>query len=142
MGVPDQADPLAVALDELSALGSAEDDQAIAGLRDRLASQRLRVLFAGEAKRGKSTLVNALLGMPRLPTGVLPLTALATTVPYGQPEAVTATLAGTCHLEKALDEADALRGATAREIAARDLELSRRLAKIDGVLALVSAVAL
>jgi len=46
----------------------------IASLRDRLASRRLRVLVAGEAKRGKSTLVNALLGRPLLPTGVPPLT--------------------------------------------------------------------
>jgi hypothetical protein len=57
----DQADPLAVALDELSLLGSAQDREAIASLRDRLASRRLRVLVAGEAKRRKSTLVNALL---------------------------------------------------------------------------------
>jgi hypothetical protein len=47
----------------------------------------------------------------------------------------------TYRLEKALDEADALRGATAEEIAARDLGLSRRLAKIDSVLTLVAGVA-
>lgn len=93
MGRRDQADQLAVALDELSDLGSSPDREAIAGLRDRLASGRLRVLVAGEAKRGKSTLVNALLGRPVLPAGVLPLTALATTVRYGSPEAVTATFA-------------------------------------------------
>lgn len=91
MGAPDQSDPLGVALDELSLLGSAQDRESIAGLRDRLASCRLRVLVAGEAKRGKSTLVNALLGKPVLPTGVLPLTALATTVRYGHPEAVFAS---------------------------------------------------
>jgi GTP-binding protein EngB required for normal cell division len=38
---------------------------------------------AGEAKRGKSTLINALLGCDVLPSGVTPLTALATTVRYG-----------------------------------------------------------
>ena len=93
MGGRDQADLLAVALDELSHLGSSEDRKAIASLRDRLVSRRLRVLVAGEAKRGKSTLVNALIGRPVLPAGVLPLTALATTVKYGSPEAVTATFA-------------------------------------------------
>ncbi len=93
MSAFDQADPLAVALSELSALGSEQDREAITGLRDRLAARRLRVLVAGEAKRGKSTLVNALLGSPILPTGVLPLTALATTVRYGPREVVTADFA-------------------------------------------------
>jgi hypothetical protein len=46
-----------------------------------------------EAKRGKSTLVNALLGRALLPVGVTPLTALATTVRYGQDEGVTAVFA-------------------------------------------------
>jgi hypothetical protein len=43
----------------------------------------MRVLVAGEAKRGKSTLVNALLGREVLPVGVTPLTAVATTVLQG-----------------------------------------------------------
>ena len=41
------------------------------------------MLVAGEAKRGKSTLINALLGRAVLPAGVTPLTAVATTVRYG-----------------------------------------------------------
>ena len=59
-----------------------------------LAERRLRVLVAGEAKRGKSTLVNALLGRPLLPMGVTPLTALATTVRYGQEEGASAVFRG------------------------------------------------
>ena len=43
----------------------------------------MRVLVAGEAKRGKSTLINALLGRVVLPAGVTPLTSVATTVRYG-----------------------------------------------------------
>jgi len=86
----DQQDPLAAALDELSQLGSAHDQPAIGSLRDRLIGRRLRVLVAGEAKRGKSTLVNALLGRSVLPIGVLPLTALATTVRYGHDDTVIA----------------------------------------------------
>jgi GTP-binding protein EngB required for normal cell division len=74
---------LAGALDKLAALGSARDRELIAALRDRLDTARLRVLVAGEAKRGKSTLVNALLGRAVLPVGVTPLTAVATTVRYG-----------------------------------------------------------
>jgi GTP-binding protein EngB required for normal cell division len=83
-------DPLLAALDELSALGGEADRAALAELRSRLRERRLRVLVAGEAKRGKSTLVNALLGRAVLPTGVTPLTALATTVRYGRNERVTA----------------------------------------------------
>jgi len=74
---------LAAALDELAALGTDQDREQIAALRDRLDAARLRVLVAGEAKRGKSTLINALLGRAVLPAGVTPLTAVATTVRYG-----------------------------------------------------------
>ena len=71
------------ALTDLAALGTDADRERIAALRDRLDAARLRVLVAGEAKRGKSTLINALLGRAVLPTGVTPLTAVATTVRYG-----------------------------------------------------------
>ena len=81
---PEGPDPLLAALDELSVLGSREDQAVLDALRGRLRERRLRVLVAGEAKRGKSTLVNALLGRAVLPTGVTPLTALATTVRYGR----------------------------------------------------------
>lgn len=89
----DQADPLVLALDDLAAL-ACDDAGAVDALRVRLREQRLRVLVAGEAKRGKSTLVNALLGREVLPAGVTPLTALATTVGYGTDERVTAVFAG------------------------------------------------
>jgi hypothetical protein len=71
------------ALGVLAAQGTDQDREQIAALRDRLDEARLRVLVAGEAKRGKSTLINALLGRAVLPTGVTPLTAVATTVRYG-----------------------------------------------------------
>ena len=74
---------LPAALDELAVLGTDQDRERIAALRARLDAARLRVLVAGEAKRGKSTLINALLGRAVLPAGVTPLTAVATTVRYG-----------------------------------------------------------
>ncbi|MBO0770651.1 MAG: dynamin family protein [Actinobacteria bacterium] len=89
MSATGDADPLLAALTRL-ALGGDGDRAVLAELRDRLAGHRLRVLVAGEAKRGKSTLVNALLGRAVLPTGVTPLTALPTTVRYGREERVTA----------------------------------------------------
>ena len=55
--------------------------------------------MAGEAKRGKSTLINALLGRDVLPSGVTPLTAVATTVRYAsEPRAEVVFLDG--HEEK------------------------------------------
>jgi len=79
-----RGDALDKALEDLAALGTDRDREQLAALRDRLAAARLRVLVAGEAKRGKSTLINALLGRPVLPSGVTPLTAVATTVRYGE----------------------------------------------------------
>jgi hypothetical protein len=87
---PGEPDPLLVALTELAALGGDGDRAVLDELSGRLAGQRLRVLVAGEAKRGKSTLVNALLGRPVLPMGVTPLTALPTTVRFGWDEGATA----------------------------------------------------
>jgi GTP-binding protein EngB required for normal cell division len=78
------ASPLATALAELARLGTDQDRVQLAMLRDRLADIRLRVAVAGEATRGKSTLVNALLGQAVLPAGETPLTTVVTTVRYGQ----------------------------------------------------------
>lgn len=97
MHPPDQSDhvdPLLLALNDLAALAGGDDVDAVDALRVRVSDQRLRVLVAGEAKRGKSTLVNALLGRAVLPAGVTPLTALATTVRYGTDEHVTVAFPG------------------------------------------------
>lgn len=75
-----EVDPLDWVLDTLSALATPSDGQALDALRARISTRRLRVLVAGEAKRGKSTLLNRLLGVDVLPVGVVPVTAIATTV--------------------------------------------------------------
>jgi small GTP-binding protein len=80
-------------LDDLADLTGAQDQETIAALRDRLGAARLRVLVVGEAKRGKSTLVNALLGRPVLPVGVTPLTAVAITVTHGTDEGLEVAFA-------------------------------------------------
>ena len=79
----DGDEALTSALDELAVLGTERDREQLGTVRGRLDEARLRVLVVGEAKRGKSTLINALLGRPVLPAGVTPLTAIATTVRYG-----------------------------------------------------------
>ena len=86
MPATEQRHTLMSALAELHALADGGDRDSLAGLRDRLQAQRLRVLVVGEAKRGKSTLVNALLGREILPVGVTPLTAVATTVTHATAE--------------------------------------------------------
>ncbi len=72
-------------LDRLDEVSDEAGHGTLAVLRDRLEAGRLRVLVAGEAKRGKSTLVNALLGRQVLPAGVVPLTAVAATVVQAAP---------------------------------------------------------
>jgi Dynamin family len=51
-------------------------------LRDRLSRERLQLAVLGQFKRGKSTFINALLGANLLPTGVIPLTAVATFISW------------------------------------------------------------
>jgi len=70
---------------QLAALASNHPDLAAqaAGVAERLETQQFHILVLGEFKRGKSTLVNALVGHPVVPTGVLPLTAVATEVHFG-----------------------------------------------------------
>jgi GTP-binding protein EngB required for normal cell division len=79
--------PVRAALDRLGQLAGSADRATLAALRDRLDTTRLRVLVVGEAKRGKSTVVNALLGRAVLPAGVVPLTAVPATVVHAPPAA-------------------------------------------------------
>jgi predicted GTPase len=52
----------------------------------RLSEDRLNLVVVGEFKRGKSTLINALLERDLLPTGVVPLTSIITLVRFGERE--------------------------------------------------------
>jgi GTP-binding protein EngB required for normal cell division len=54
----------------------------------RLAEDRFYLTFAGQFSRGKTTLMNAMLGMDRLPTGALPVTSVITSVSYNTRERV------------------------------------------------------
>ena len=51
-------------------------------LHRRLEQERLQLAVLGQFKRGKSTFINALLGDNLLPTGVIPLTAVATFIAW------------------------------------------------------------
>jgi GTP-binding protein EngB required for normal cell division len=53
------------------------------GLVENWRARRFTLLVAGEFKRGKSTLINALVGRPLLPSGMLPVTAVPTRLRAG-----------------------------------------------------------
>jgi GTP-binding protein EngB required for normal cell division len=55
-------------------------------LLTRLAEDRFVLAVVGQFNRGKSSLMNAILGMDRLPVGIVPLTSVITRVAYGNPE--------------------------------------------------------
>lgn len=55
-----------------------------AELLKKLESQEIVVSVIGQFKRGKSTLVNAILGEKLLPVGIVPVTSVVTRVLYGE----------------------------------------------------------
>ncbi len=56
----------------------------LARLLDKLRQNRFHLVVLGAFKRGKSTLINALLGQPILPTAIIPLTSVVTILSYGE----------------------------------------------------------
>jgi Dynamin family len=56
----------------------------LAALRHRAEADVFNLVAVGEFKRGKSSVLNALLGADILPVGVVPLTAIATMVSHGE----------------------------------------------------------
>jgi Dynamin family len=60
-------------------------------LRRRWRDARLQLAVIGQFKRGKSTFLNALLGQPLLPTGVIPLTSIPTFIAWGPTPLVRVT---------------------------------------------------
>jgi small GTP-binding protein len=70
--------------------------------RQRLQEERVNLVVLGEFKRGKSTLVNALVGAEVVPTGVLPLTAAVTLLRHGEKARLLVTFADNARQEVAL----------------------------------------
>jgi GTP-binding protein EngB required for normal cell division len=69
------------------AIGSDVLERDAAGLSARIAAGRFYVACVGQFKRGKSSVLNALVGAPVLPTGILPVTAVPTIMKFA-PELV------------------------------------------------------
>lgn len=57
--------------------------QEIAEIRRKLVESQFTLAVLGQFKRGKTTFINALLGEELLPTGIVPLTSIATLIRYG-----------------------------------------------------------
>lgn len=58
----------------------AEFREQLSELQSRLADEKFHLAVLGQFKRGKSTLVNALLGVELLPTSAVPVTAIPTVI--------------------------------------------------------------
>lgn len=65
-----------------------EAHQQCRDLLTSLAEDRFTLAVVGQFNRGKSSLMNAVLGLNRLPVGIVPLTSVITKVSYGNPERV------------------------------------------------------
>lgn len=82
-----------------------EDAEQCQALLVKLAEDRFNLAVVGQFKRGKSSLMNAIIGRDLLPTGLLPLTSAITTLCYGPTERVLLKRKGwTFEQEIALNE--------------------------------------
>jgi GTP-binding protein EngB required for normal cell division len=75
-------------LNTLLMIDSATSNQSVQtrllALQEKLAAGQLYLAVLGQMKRGKSSLINALLNAEVLPTGILPVTAIITELRYGE----------------------------------------------------------
>jgi GTPase SAR1 family protein len=60
------------------------DATACQKLQEKLTAHTFNILVVGQYNRGKTTLINALVGEPLLPVGVIPLTSVVTVLSYGE----------------------------------------------------------
>jgi len=79
----DLADMIRAVLYIARVYGDGQREHGARQLLERLAAGRFQLAVAGQFSRGKTTLLNALLGAPYLPMGALPMTSVVTTVRYG-----------------------------------------------------------
>jgi Dynamin family len=84
------------AVSDIARLAQNVGDDTASALAEELADQLprgdLNLLIVGQFKRGKSTLVNALLGDDVMPTGALPITGVVTAIRYGDERAIEVRL--------------------------------------------------
>ena len=80
---------------QLRVLGGERKARTIVQVAQDLEQNDFRIIFCGEFKRGKSTLINAILGQKALPMKVAPCTGVITEVKYSsEPKALVHPLQG------------------------------------------------
>ena len=131
MRTPDDTGPLLAALNELSGLGGEDDRGTLSALRGRLRQRRLRVLVAGEAKRGKNpgnhrnlTSVTVVADAPVLARGVELVDTPGTGSVYAHNTAEAEAALNTMDAAVFVLTADPPVSASERELMARVAELS------------------
>jgi GTPase SAR1 family protein len=80
------ADQLRLIREALKLSGRMDREHECEELMVKLAEDRFTLVVLGQYNRGKSSLMNAIIGKEILPTGVLPLTSAITTLKYGPVE--------------------------------------------------------
>jgi small GTP-binding protein len=65
----------------------------IENIAAKISDEKFNLVVVGQFKRGKSTLINALVGENILPTAVVPLTSIVTTLHHGTNEKITVSFA-------------------------------------------------
>jgi Dynamin family len=99
------ADMIRLLLPVAHAYQDEQREHEIRTLLTRLAAGRFQLAVIGQFSRGKTTLMNALLGAAYLPTGALPMTSVITTVRYGtRSRALIRSHAGTLPVEVPVSE--------------------------------------
>ena len=81
--------------------GERGKSEAANALSAKLAEDQLTVAALGQFKRGKSTLLNAMLGHDLLPSGILPVTSAITLLRYGPVERLSISRKGLSFAEDA-----------------------------------------
>jgi predicted GTPase len=80
------AGQLRIVRESLTTLGREKAERQCGDLMVKLAEDRFTLAVLGQFKRGKSSLMNAIIGSELLPIGVLPLTSAITVLRYGPKE--------------------------------------------------------
>jgi predicted GTPase len=80
------AGQLRIVREALKTLGREDAERQCEELIVKLAEDRFTLAVLGQFKRGKSSLMNAIIGRELIPTGVLPLTSAITVLKYGPVE--------------------------------------------------------
>lgn len=107
----------------LLAIGENKNAQHFAELRASLNHPHLRVVIFGEFSRGKSTLINALLGRDVLKARLTPTTGHVTQISYGAREEVRVRMVGGRTETCSLDRLESFTSLNHENLARDDIEL-------------------